>query len=207
MSGISKVVYGNETLLDISQDTVNENNLLLGATAHGSDGEPIEGAVITHDVIDNLTSTSTEDALSANQGKVLNENKINHTEIADTYLSTKTYVLDDIVYYNGNLWRCLQMCYDEAPSEGQFWTQITVSGEFANVQKDIYLAGTLEAGDSTLFFTHESFTDDACIDIYTEDAELGYIERTFSAFTHTLTITFPPQTSDIRVKVCVKGGV
>lgn len=74
--GANRVIFGNETLMDISEDTVNENNLLLGATAHDADGNSVVGAVITHDVIDNLTSTSTEDALSANQGKVLNESKL-----------------------------------------------------------------------------------------------------------------------------------
>lgn len=73
MSDISKVVYGNEVLIDLTQDTVNANNMLLGTTAHGANGEPIVGSLITHDVIDNLTSTSTEDALSANQGRVLKE--------------------------------------------------------------------------------------------------------------------------------------
>lgn len=41
---ISKVVYGNETLLDLTADTVAANNLLVGYTAHGADGAPINGA-------------------------------------------------------------------------------------------------------------------------------------------------------------------
>lgn len=73
--GVSKVDFGNETLIDLTNDTVNENNLLEGATAHGADGEPIYGNVIVHNVVDNLSSTSSEDALSANQGRVLNIGK------------------------------------------------------------------------------------------------------------------------------------
>lgn len=41
---ISKVVYGNQTLIDLTNDTVNKDNLLAGATAHGKDGEIIQGA-------------------------------------------------------------------------------------------------------------------------------------------------------------------
>lgn len=67
----SKIELGDEVLIDLTGDTVNENNLLFGATAHDAAGNPITGAVVTHDVVDNLTSTSTEDALSANQGRVL----------------------------------------------------------------------------------------------------------------------------------------
>lgn len=43
MAAISKVVYGNQTIMDISQDTVTAATLLSGETAHGSDGEAITG--------------------------------------------------------------------------------------------------------------------------------------------------------------------
>lgn len=41
---ISKVVYGNQTLLDLTADTVAASNLLAGYTAHGADGAPISGS-------------------------------------------------------------------------------------------------------------------------------------------------------------------
>ena len=44
---VSKVVKSNgDVIMDISQDNVNANNLLQGGTAHGSDGEAVQGAVI-----------------------------------------------------------------------------------------------------------------------------------------------------------------
>ena len=45
--GVNKVVKGNEVMLDLTEDTVTENNLLAGATAHNAAGEAIEGAVLT----------------------------------------------------------------------------------------------------------------------------------------------------------------
>ena len=42
---VNKVEVGGETVLDLTEDTVSENNLLVGATAHNAAGEPIEGAV------------------------------------------------------------------------------------------------------------------------------------------------------------------
>lgn len=42
--GISKVVYGGDTLIDLTSDTVEAEALLVGHTAHGKDGELIEGA-------------------------------------------------------------------------------------------------------------------------------------------------------------------
>ena len=36
---ISKVVYGGTTLIDLTSDTITEDKLLTGVTAHGKDGE------------------------------------------------------------------------------------------------------------------------------------------------------------------------
>lgn len=41
--GRSKVVYGGETLIDLTADTVNANSLLSGVTAHDRSGEQIIG--------------------------------------------------------------------------------------------------------------------------------------------------------------------
>ena len=43
MAKISKVIYAGETLIDLTNDTVTKDKLLIGATAHGKDGELIEG--------------------------------------------------------------------------------------------------------------------------------------------------------------------
>ena len=41
---ISKVVYGNETLIDLTSDTITADKLLKGYSAHGKDGAPISGS-------------------------------------------------------------------------------------------------------------------------------------------------------------------
>lgn len=41
---ISKVVYGGNTLIDLTGDTVKPDKVLTGYTAHGADGEPIVGS-------------------------------------------------------------------------------------------------------------------------------------------------------------------
>lgn len=40
---ISKVIYGGETLIDLTADTVTKEKVLKGYTTHGADGEPITG--------------------------------------------------------------------------------------------------------------------------------------------------------------------
>lgn len=41
---VSKVIYGNQTLIDLTSDTVDAAHLLSGYSAHGADGAPINGA-------------------------------------------------------------------------------------------------------------------------------------------------------------------
>lgn len=43
--GKSKIIYGGETLIDLTGDSVAANKMLAGATAHGADGEPITGTI------------------------------------------------------------------------------------------------------------------------------------------------------------------
>lgn len=40
---VSKVIYGGETLIDLTADTVKAENLLKGYKAHGADGEAVTG--------------------------------------------------------------------------------------------------------------------------------------------------------------------
>lgn len=42
--GVSKVVYGGDIIIDLTQDTVRKDKLLKGYTAHGADGELLTGS-------------------------------------------------------------------------------------------------------------------------------------------------------------------
>lgn len=64
--GYSKVIYGGKTLMDLTGDSVSAENLLIGATAHGMDGEPIEGAC----AFDADTSDATLKAAEALEGTI-----------------------------------------------------------------------------------------------------------------------------------------
>ena len=65
--GISKVVYGGETLIDLTSDTVNANNTLVGASGHGADGEPFNGAVA---FVTYYTGSSAPSASLGNNGDI-----------------------------------------------------------------------------------------------------------------------------------------
>lgn len=75
---INKVVYGNNTLIDLTGDSVEAGALLNGYTAHDRSGASITGSILLADIVDNLTTSDATKALSAKQGKVLNDTKQNN---------------------------------------------------------------------------------------------------------------------------------
>ena len=62
--GINKVVYGNNTLIDLTEDTVTAETLISGETAHKADGTQITGTAV-HIVVteDDTTPPSDINAL------------------------------------------------------------------------------------------------------------------------------------------------
>jgi len=59
MSKVSKVIYGDTTVIDITDSTVNANNLLSGNKAYGADGEPVIGALSVGSTV-NVATTDSE---------------------------------------------------------------------------------------------------------------------------------------------------
>ena len=59
---INKVVYGGNTLIDLTGDTVTADKLLSGITAHGKDGELVTGAC-TFDVDSNDATAAVAEIL------------------------------------------------------------------------------------------------------------------------------------------------
>lgn len=57
---ISKVVYGGETIVDLTGDTVTADKLLEGVTAHGKNGEQITGNVPYEDHAYSMSPSSEE---------------------------------------------------------------------------------------------------------------------------------------------------
>ena len=79
-------------------------------------------------------------------------------------------------------------------ASGTLRTGTASSGSSATV-----LGGTLVAGNPTITFTDNAITATAMIDIFTNDNSVGWISRSVSGTT--LTLIFPPQSSDLAVRV------
>lgn len=57
---ISKVVYGGNTLIDLTADDVTADKLLKGTKAHGADGEPVVGTCTFDADTQDATATAAE---------------------------------------------------------------------------------------------------------------------------------------------------
>lgn len=57
---ISKVVYGGNTLIDLTADDVTADKLLKGTKAHGADGEPVVGTCTYDADTQDATATAAE---------------------------------------------------------------------------------------------------------------------------------------------------
>ena len=68
--GKSKVVYKNQTLIDISGDTVEADKMLKGITAHDSNGDPVTGTLEKQQKTATITSNGTT-TVTPDSGKLM----------------------------------------------------------------------------------------------------------------------------------------
>lgn len=103
--GVSKVVYGGNTLIDLTADTIKVDKVLKGYTAHGADGEPITG-ICTYDAdTQDATATAAEilkGKTAYNKGNKITGEMVNNGAVAGK-ISTKAgaYIVP-IGYHDGS---------------------------------------------------------------------------------------------------------
>lgn len=88
---ISKVVYGGNTLIDLTADTIKKEKILKGYTAHGADGEPIVGTCEFDANTQDATATDAEilsDKVAYNKGVRITGKMKNNGAVSGT-ISTK----------------------------------------------------------------------------------------------------------------------
>ena len=71
---ISKVVYGNQTLIDLTSDTITASDLAYGKTAHGADGSSITGTNTNDSDTTDANATAAE--ILSSKTAYVNKNKI-----------------------------------------------------------------------------------------------------------------------------------
>lgn len=58
--GYNKIIYGGTTLIDLTGDTIKADKLLTGFTAHGADGEPVNGSCTFDMDTSSMTAAASE---------------------------------------------------------------------------------------------------------------------------------------------------
>ena len=87
---ISKVIYGGQTLIDLTADTIKKDKLLAGYTAHGADGEPITGACDFDANTQDATATEAEiltGKTAYNKGAKVTGKMVNNGAVSGTISS------------------------------------------------------------------------------------------------------------------------
>ena len=89
---ISKVIYGGETLIDLTADTVTADKLLSGTKAHGANGEQLVGTCTYDANTQDATATAAEilsGKTAYNKGNKVTGSMKNNGAVSGT-ISTKT---------------------------------------------------------------------------------------------------------------------
>lgn len=89
---ISKVIYGGETLIDLTADTVTADKMLSGIKAHGANGELITGTCTFDANTQDATATAAEilsGKIAYNKAQKVTGTMKNNGSVAGT-ISTKT---------------------------------------------------------------------------------------------------------------------
>lgn len=104
---VNKVVYGTTVLVDLTADTVAPDNLLYGETAHGADGDLIEGAFVPFDPspwrtveVGEITPTSETTQIAADTAKgtpiglIITRMRTNNISAANNAIVTAVWAVD-----------------------------------------------------------------------------------------------------------------
>ena len=67
MSSVSKVVFGNTTVMDITDSTVSASNLKSGETAYAADGTKITGVLVVPEELDDLSDVTITSPANAHE--------------------------------------------------------------------------------------------------------------------------------------------
>ena len=145
----NEVIFNGQTLMSLKEDTVTPDKVLAGETFHDRSGAPQTGNLITHNVYDGLDSTSTSDALSANQGRELNSkisNILKYVDVAITNAGSAYFDLGVPPTTDHIVFRVSMLNTSGVPSP---WTQIVwnhrptdgrLAGYFTNLENGNYVS-------------------------------------------------------------------
>lgn len=104
--GVSKVVYGSNTLIDLTADTITAADLMQGVTAHGADGEAITGSYVPSTETETLLWTNPNPTAStfAGQDVTLSQSIDSFKELKVKYLFSYNSSALIVRYFKFPVW-------------------------------------------------------------------------------------------------------
>ena len=188
--GISKVVYGNNTLIDLTADTITASDLADGVTAHGANGEQITGTN-TYDA-DTSDATATAAEILATKTAYVNGNKLtgtmtNRGGVTGT-ISTKAeeYVIQS-GYHDGSGRVSIDATEQAKIIAGNIKSGVEILGVLGDYEGE---GGTGQVKSVTPYTTAQTVTPDTGYDYLTQVnvSAIAYVETDNAAGGKTVTI-------------------
>lgn len=139
----AKVIIGNETIIDLTRDTVTAAKMLSGETAHNASGQQITGSIASL-AGQTVTPTRQQQTIQSN-GKYMTGDIV-ISGIPDTYM-TEAEALERM-FPVGSIYTSTN---SSAPTFGGTWQEIRIIRTWAQVEADTesYEAG---AGTGTVHY-------------------------------------------------------
>ena len=95
---VNKVIFGGETVIDLTADTVTADKMLSGTTAHGKNGSPVTGTIESFDGAYECSGESTGGGGGVNC--IVN---VTTTDGGETWTADKTYAEITAIVESGAL--------------------------------------------------------------------------------------------------------
>ena len=124
----SKVVIGNETIIDLTSDTVEASKMLSGITAHDKTGAPVQGNIQSL-AGQTITPTRNQQTIQTS-GKYLTGDIV-IGGIPDTYYTAEEAL--EMLFPVGSIYMSTS---STAPSFGGTWQEIRITETWAQVEAD-----------------------------------------------------------------------
>lgn len=188
---VNKVIYGNDTLVDLTGDTAEAGDVLLGKTFHLKSG---------------LQSSGTLDPAL----------KPDIAPVEASATTSQAYAVGSYLYYNSTLYMVTSAIAQGGTiitsGAGQNVTDVTVGSRLTALNSDLadkedkptVLTATLAAGATTLTFTNAAIGNNSRIRAYSDPFVLGLIEDMSQSGT-TVTLTCAAQANSVSVVLEVRG--
>lgn len=103
MPNVNKVIYGNDTIIDLTSDTVTPNDVLRGATFHDRSGTSQTGIVDTHTMTPTPNASLTLADLRTAIASALTEGGINDDVVSAWAVGMWSNTMTYRVVYNGTI--------------------------------------------------------------------------------------------------------